>query len=251
MRFFILSLLFFFIVCGASAQLTVSGTVYDISRINYVENVRVVSSGGMFSVTDSMGRYHILVSEKDSLTFYYNNKPTQKFVVAAIPDPVHFDISLRIPVKGKYRVLKEVIVYSKSYRQDSLENRHTYADIFDFQRPGIQTSVSPDGVAGASISEIVNIFRFKRNKRMKAFQQRLELQEKENYINYRFSKLFVKRITGLQSPQLDTFLVWYRPDYEFARNSDELTFNQYIINAYYQYQKLAPVSPALKKEGIP
>ena len=86
---------------------------------------------------------------------------------------------------------------------------------------------------------------------MKAFQQRLELQEKENYINYRFSKLFVKRITGLQSPQLDTFLVWYRPDFEFARNSDELTFNQYIINAYYQYQKLVPVSPALKKEGTP
>jgi hypothetical protein len=92
------------------------------------------------------------------------------------------------------------------------------------------------------------VFRFKRNKRIKAFQRRLELQEQEKYVNYRFSKVFVKRITGLQSPQLDSFLVWYRPDYEFARNSDELAFNQYILNAYYQFQKWQPVSPARKAD---
>ncbi|MFT3909514.1 MAG: hypothetical protein QM737_08825 [Ferruginibacter sp.] len=231
------------------AQVTVSGTVYDSSRINYVENVRVVSTGGLFTLTDSMGRYRIMVSENDSIFFSYNNKPTQKFAIKPIPDPSHFDISLRINVKGKYSVLKEVIVYSKSYRQDSLENRQEYADIYDYTRPGLSTSVSPGGGAGADINELINVFRFKRNKRLKAFQRRLEAEEREKYVNYRFSKITVRRITGLQGALLDTFLVWYRPDYEFARNSDELTFNQYVLQAFYQFQKLVPTSPAKKEEN--
>jgi hypothetical protein len=103
-------------------------------------------------------------------------------------------------------------------------------------------------MVGADVNELINIFRFRRNKRLKAFQQRLELQEQEKFIDYRFNKVFVKRITGLQSPELDTFLVWYRPDYDFTRFSDEISFNQYILNASYHFRKLIQVSPALKKD---
>lgn len=231
------------------AQLTVSGTVFDSSKINYVENVRVVSTGGLFAVTDSMGKYSIITNEKDSLSFYYNNKPTQKFAVKTITDLQHFDISLRITIKGKYALLKDVTVFSKSYREDSLENRQTYADIYDYRKPGLSTSVS-NGVAGANLDELINVFRVKRNKRLKAFQQRLEMQEQEKYVNFRFSKLTVKRITGLESPLLDTFLIWYRPSYEFTQSSDELSFNQYVLNAFYQFRQIVPVPPA-KKEEIP
>ncbi len=233
---------------STNAQVTVSGTVFDISKVNYVENVRVVSSAGIFAVTDSMGRYSILVSEKDSLTFIYNNKPTQTFPVATIQDTRHFDISIRMPIKGKYKVLKEVTVFAKTHKQDSLENRQTYADVFEFQKPGVETSVSPDGSVGADVNQLINIFRFRRNKRLKAFQQRLEQQEQDKYVDYRFNKLFVRRITGLQSPLLDTFMVWYRPDYEFTRSSDEITFNQYILNASYHFKKLMQVPPAKLEE---
>ena len=93
-----------------------------------------------------------------------------------------------------------------------------------------------------------NIFRFKRNKRLKAFQNRLEVQEQEKYVSYRFNKITVSRITGLKSPQLDSLLVWYRPSYEFAAASDEINFNQYVLNAYYQFKKWGFVDPA-KKPG--
>jgi hypothetical protein len=244
-------LFFLFLLFEASnlqAQVTVSGTVYDSSKINYVENARVVSTAGLFTVTDSMGRYSIKTSEKDSLTFYYNGKPTQKFSVGTIPDPAHFDISLRIKIKGKYSMLKEVTVFSKSYRQDSLENRQEYADIYDYTRPGLKTSISPTGGVGADVNELINIFRFKRNKRLKAFQHRLETEEQEKYVDFRFNKLTVRRITGLQGELLDTFLLWYRPDYEFARNSDEIIFNQYILSAFYQFKTIMPTPPAKKEE---
>lgn len=226
-----------------------SGTVFDSSKINYVEFVRVVSTGGLFTITDSMGRYSIRAEDHDSLIFYYNNKPTQKFAVKTIPDPAHFDISLRITHHGKYSLLKEVMVFSKSYRQDSLEDRQTYADIYNYTKPGLSSSMSANGVPGADLDELINIFRFRRNKNLRAFQLRLETQEQEKYVNYRFNKLTVSRITNLKGNLLDSFLVWYRPAYSFARNSDEITFNAYVLKALYQFQRLQP-SPAKKEEEI-
>jgi hypothetical protein len=58
----------------------------------------------------------------------------------------------------------------------------------------------------------------------------------------------VRRVTGLQSPELDSFIVWYRPDYEFTRAADEIQFNEYILNALYHFQKITSNSPARKPE---
>ena len=237
----------------AKAQLHLSGTVYDSSKVNYVEGVRVVSTGGMFTITDSMGRYTILVSEKDSLLFFYHNKPTQKFVVKDIPDPAHFNISLHVTVKGKYSTLKEVVVRTRWYRLDSLENRENYADIFGYRKPGLSTSIVPGGGVGADINELINIFRFKRNRRLKAFQNRLEKEEEEKYVNFRFNKNFVRRVTQLKGEALDSFMVKYRPSYEFSVNADEISFNRYILNSSYFFirylQQLDMLKmPATKKE---
>jgi hypothetical protein len=218
--------------------------VYDAGKINLVEGVRVVSTGGLFTVTDSMGRYRIKVNEKDSVFFSYQNKPTQKFAVKTLSDPSNFNISLHLTVKGKYSTLKEVIVYSNTYRQDSLENRQTYADVYDYRKPTVRSSISPDGVPGMDVDELINMFRFKRNKRLKAFQLRLEAQEQDKYVDYRFNKNLVRRITQLQGAQLDSFMILYRPTYEFTSNADELVFDQYILNASYEYKM-----NLLKQEG--
>lgn len=239
LRLFII--LFCFISIDVNAQLLITGRVYDISKINYVENVRVISGAGVLAFTDSLGRYHIWTNEKDSLTFIYNDKATQKFAVSKITDPNHFDISLHINVKGKYHVLNEVTVFSKSYQQDSIENRKLYADVYSFTKPGIKGSFNEDGSCGIDLNELINMFRFRRNQRILAFQKRLEEQEKEKYVNYRFNRIFIKRVTGLEPPLLDTFIVWYKPSYEFASASDEVVFSQYVLNAYKHFQKIMPV----------
>ena len=201
-----------------------------------VEDVRVESTGGKYTTTDSMGRYKITVTEKDSLTFIYKNKPTQKFIIKDIADPGHFDISLFVNVKGKYSTLKEVVVFARSYREDSIENRQTYADIYNFRKPAIRSSISPDGAVGADVDEIINMFRFRRNKHLKAFQARLEQQEQDKFVSYRFNKNFVRRITQLKGAELDTFMIRYLPTYEFASTADEVTFNKYILNASYGFK---------------
>ena len=84
-------------VCKATilpAQMFLSGTVFDSSKINYVPGVKVMNSAGKFTYTDSLGRYNLLVADKDSITFTFRNKSTQKFAVQTVTDPSHFDISL-------------------------------------------------------------------------------------------------------------------------------------------------------------
>jgi hypothetical protein len=220
----------------AGAQFVLSGTVFDSSRINYVPGVTVVNKEGRFTLTDSMGRYSLAVTEKDSVSFIFRNKATQSFAVQSVPDPSHFDISLRVNFKGKYSTLKEVVVFGKTWKQDSIENREAYAKVFNFEKPGLKTSISPSGVPGADVDELINIFRFKRNKRLKSFQVRLEKEEQEKYVSFRFNKTLVRRITHLEGKQLDVFMIKYRPGYEFTSNADELDFNQYILNCSYNYR---------------
>ena len=208
-----------------------------------------MSTGGKITVTDSMGKYTIQAGAGDSLYFVYNNKPTQRFAVNKIPNTAQFNISLHIPIKSKYGILKEVVVFSKNYKQDSAENRQNYGEVFSYRKAGIQTSITPGGGVGLDANELINMFRFKRNKRLKAFQARLEADEKEKYITYRFSKIFVRRITQLQSPALDSFLVWYRPSYEFVSNSSEIEFNQYVLNASYHFKRTIGTGEAKKEDN--
>ena len=230
--------LLFLLAGTVKAQLTISGTVYDSSKVIPVKDVLVKSSGGMTATTDSTGHYNIGASDKDSLTFIYHNKPTARFAVRQIENIGSFDISLHIRVTEKFRTLKEVRVFSKSFKQDSVANREEYAKIFNYQRPGIKTSSSDySGTPGLDLDEFINIFRFKRNKQIKHLQNRLLDQEQENYINYRFNKVLVKRITHLDGNNLDSFMVRYRPDFTFTQTTSTVNFYQYILNASYQFKK--------------
>lgn len=219
------------------AQNTISGTVLDSSRINFVPGVKVINNAGQFAITDSLGKYTIRIAEKDSLAFIFNGKSTMKFPVHNVTDPMHFDIALQVPYKGKFKVLKEVIVHTRSYREDSIENRQTYAKIFNYEKPTLASSIdASSGMVGADVDQLINMFRFRRNKMMKNFQLRLEEQEQEKYVNYRFNKTLIKRITHLEGEQLNMFMLRYRPGYEFTANAGELAFNQYILNCYYKYK---------------
>lgn len=219
-------------------QLTISGTVYDSTKAIPVMDVLVKSGSGTQAITDSAGHYEIVATDKDSLTFIYRNKPTAKFAVRQIQNIGNFDISLHIRVAEKFKTMKEVKVYTKNFRQDSIENRQYYNKIFSYEKPGVASSITPgSGSVGLDLDEFINIFRFKRNKQLRKMQDRLLEQEQENYIKYRFNKTAVKRITRLEGADLDTFMALYRPDFEFTQMATTVEFYQYILNAAYQFKK--------------
>jgi len=220
----------FVLVAGKlSAQYKVKGVVFDSSRLYRIEAVSVMTTGGRMSVTDSMGRYQIDVGEKDSIWFSYLGKPTPKYPVLKIPDVNQFNIALQL----KTDVMAEIKIKTRSYREDSVQNRKDYAKIFDFHRPNIasMTTIGPTG-AGIDLDELIRVFQFRKNKQTEKFKERLEEQERQKSIDHRFSKLLVKRLTALDGNDLDVFMIRYRPSYAFALVASDYDFQLYIKKCY-------------------
>jgi hypothetical protein len=216
------------------AQYKVQGTVLDSSHKYPLEAVSVLTTGGKGTTTDANGHYQINVSEKDSIWFSYLGKPTVKFPVLQIRDVTQFDISLRVNIP----VLKEVKIQPRNYRQDSIQNRMDYAKVFNYQKPGLSTmtSIGPSG-AGIDIDEVIRAFQFRKNKSMQRFQQRLLQEERDKFVDHRFNKALVRRLTNLSGEELDKFMTTYRPSYEFTVYTSDYDFQSYIKEAFQKYKQ--------------
>ena len=235
-----LSLLFilqFFVSANSSAQIIITGTVYDSTKLYAVSGVDVYSTSGAFTTTDSVGDYSIRVPESDSLYFCYKGKSTVKFPVQNIDNYTAFDISLRVRVNEKYKLLKGVTVFADTYKRDSLENRVSYSKIFGRENPTIRSNYDLGGPAGFDLDELIGIFQFKKNKQNLAFQKRLVEEEQDRYVDYRFNSKMITRITGLTGDTLLKYKKLYRPSYYFVSNSTLTEFYKYVLNTSYTFKK--------------
>ncbi len=231
----------------ANAQLyKIKGTVYDSSRNYPLEAVSVLSTSGTGTVTNEDGFYEITVGEKDSIWFSYLGKPTTKFPLQKIANPFGFDIALQVNIP----VLKEVKIRQRNYRQDSVQNRLDYAKAFNYKKPGLETVTPQFGVgAGFDLNEIINLFRFKRNRSMLSFQRRLLEQERDKAVTHRFNKALVRRLTLLTGSELDSFMQVFRPPYEFTMGATDYQFQEYIKVAHYRFKNGMKPEAFIKPEG--
>jgi len=221
-------------------EYTVKGYVLDSSRNYPMEAVSVLTSTGKGTITNTDGFYEIRVLENDSIWFSYLGKSTQKFPVLRIANPLQFDVSLQVNVP----ILREVKIRPRNYRQDSIQNRQDYAKIFDFQKPRITTVTPQYGMGmGFDLQELINIFRFRRNRSMLAFQERLLLEEEDKYVDSRLNKALVRRLTLLEPPILDSFMRLFRPSYDFTKSADDYQFRLYIKQAHYRFRYGLPPDP--------
>ena len=236
-----------FITSKTGAQsFKLRGTVYDSTKTYPVIAVSVLSSSGKGTVTDIYGRYEIDVTETDSVWFSYLNKPTIKYVVRKIPDASHFDIAIHINVP----VLKEVIVKPRNYKMDSIQNRIDYAKAFDWEKPRLKgiSSGEMGSAAGFDLDAIIHMFQFRKNKSNEAFRERLLAEEREKFIDHRFNKALVLRLTGLIGDARDSFMQSCRPSYEMCMYVGEYDFQYYIKKCYEAY-KLKKSEGWLRKEN--
>ena len=226
---------FLFTATSVTAQTyKIKGVVYDSSRNYPMELVSVLSTSGTGTVTNADGYYEIEVTEKDSIWFSYLNKPTVKFPVMRIGNPMQFDISLQVNVP----VMKEVKILPRNYRLDSLRNRQDYAKIFNYQKPTLKTVTPQYGAAvGFDLDEIINMFRVKRNRSMASFQRRLLMEEQDKYVDFRFNKALVRRLTLLDGAELDSFMRVFKPSYTFTKLAGDYEFRLYIKQALYRFKR--------------
>lgn len=206
----------------------------------------VLTTSGKGTATDIFGIYEIDVKETDSVWFSYLNKPTIKYAVAKIFDASRFDLALHVNIT----TLKEVIVQPRNYKIDSLQNRIDYAEAFNWQKPKLRANNSGGygSAVGFDLDEIIRMFQFRKNKSNASFRERLLKEEKDKFIDHRFSKALVLRLTGLVGEERDSFMVRCRPTYEYCLYTPEYEF-QLFIKKCYEYYKLEQSGGWLRKEN--
>jgi len=193
----------------STGQVRIKGTVYDRSARIGMVGVSVMSNSGAGAVTDSAGHYSIVVPTTDSISFSYQGKSTMKFAVREINPLRPYDMSLRVDVHTLPTVVVSTLRLG-DYKTDSLKNREEYRKIFDYAPEYLSGGSGGIGV-GINLDALLSM---KKIKRMENFRRFMEREEREKYIDNRFNKVLVKKITGLESPALDTFMKEYRPSYE-------------------------------------
>jgi len=213
-----------------------------MSKTRPLAGVSVMSTSGRGTATNDLGNYTLEVNENDSIFFSYLGKPTVKFSVKNIPNLGRFDLSLHVQTN----ILPTYLVMPPSYKYDSAKNREDYAKVFNYKKPGLGISTTPMGAGGAGVGldldQLINVFRFRKNKSMLSFQRRLVAEEEDKFIDHRFSKTMVKKITSLNGADLDRFMKLYRPTYEFTQITSEYEFLSYIKQAYLKYKAIFPVN---------
>jgi hypothetical protein len=204
---------------GTLGQTELHGTVYDRSRYFAMPGVSVMSTSGQGTMTDSIGQYRLRVTRRDSIFFSYLGKATVKFPIRSIDPNSPMDISIAVAVDS----LPLVVVRPKAYRYDSMENRAEYRKIFDYEPDYVGQG---EGGAGVNLDLL---FGARRNRQMLSLQRRLIEEEQDKYVDYRFNRTLVRRITGLERPALDMFMKMYRPTYEYVKSCEnDYEFYKYI-----------------------
>jgi hypothetical protein len=104
---------------------------------------------------------------------------------------------------------------------------------------GNQQLLGPSGLTiGLDLVEIINMFRVKRNRNLQFLQTRLLKQEQEKYVQYRFTKRFVIKLTRLEGEELDRFMNYCRPSYEVLGLLNDLELGYYIEKKYQAFKGL-------------
>jgi len=224
--------------------------VYDSTRMITIPSVKVSSTKGEVTYTDSVGRYVLQVAINDTIYFTFRGKSTMMFPVKSIRYPAGFDVSLQVRIQDKYQTLKEVVVIGKSYKQDSVENREYYAKIFNFDRGGVRISETGTmgGTPGLDLGSMIQMFQFRKNKGMKKFQNRLIEEEQNKFIDHKFNKQLVQQLTKLNGRDLEKFMIVYRPSYELVAYSEEYEFLQYILDASKYFKQGVLPNDLLKRK---
>ncbi|MBL0358395.1 MAG: hypothetical protein IPP72_16720 [Chitinophagaceae bacterium] len=73
-------------------------------------------------------------------------------------------------------------------------------------------------------------------------------QEQDKFIEYRFSKALVRRLTHLDGNALDSFMRIFRPSFMFTKLAGDYDFHQYIKRRLSAFSKRSCTFTLFKEE---
>jgi len=231
MRIFTTILLILFIVNSGQAQQVLKGKIYD----KQTDSVLVATT--IFNATTK----EYALSSRDG-SYSIEAKEGDKVVITSVgymPDTVKvlnymIDAGYDITMTLKNNLLKNVTVSGSNFVSDSLGRREDYAAFYNKGKREMISKNGPQNGVGIAISPIG--FFSKRSKDRK-MRKNLEYQDEQDFVDYSFNRRYVERMTGLHGDSLLTFMLRFRPTYEFCRNASSEDMLHYINDKLIIYLK--------------
>jgi len=198
----------------------------------------LITCGNDKTHTDSRGQFEIaLASPNDSLRVSHFGYKTYSSL------PGKTNAFLHIELQSAVISLNIVTVHgTRNFTKDSLENRTAYAKQFNYTGPTVADAFK-GGTNGQpfefiSVNPLILIAALtKKNSPEYKFKKMLIGDEHEQYVDEKFNKGNVSRITGLKGDTLLTFLTQYRPTYQFVLKATDYEMEIYIKESLEKFKK--------------
>lgn len=213
----------------ANAQGLLRGSVMDAATDSVLAGATIWNlSQHIYKKAGAGGQYSIIARATDSVAFSAVGYRTDTIVLSAELILQGADIGLkRLP-----GVLNPVFIYRPTYTADSMERRRQYRWLYAHPSPGI---ISPHGANdGFGLRFSPFTYWSKKERVKRRFKKQLAIQEEQAYVDYYFSPAYVHRVTGLSGDSLSTFMMRYRPTYQFVRSANAEDLFRYINDALLQ-----------------
>ena len=230
----ITTFLFFFIGCiayHAGAQALLKGKIYDRQTDSVLAATTIFNATKkVYALSAREGDYSIEAKEGDKIVFTS---------VGYLPDTVKvlnymIDAGYDVTMTLKTSLLKNVTVRAPNYKEDSMERREDYAAFYNRPKKQIISKTGPQNGVGMAFSPIGFFSNRSKNRKM---AKNLEYQEEQDFVDYSFSRRYVERLTNLHGDSLLTFMLHYRPSYEFCRGASEEDMLHYVNEKLMIYLK--------------
>ncbi len=230
---------------GVVAQVRLSGMVTDSDTRAGLPSVSIWNKRARIGTLSSeTGRYFMQAMPGDTVEFSMLGYVREQVVVPALPSPT-LNIELHKQIIG----LSGVRIKGRIYQRDSLAIREEYAKYFGYKRPGAVDVLKT--LPSNPITALSYLIPNKARRRKEKFGEQLKYWEEEKNIDYRFNPELVQRITRLESPQLDSFMLSHRPSYHFLLNATEYDLMLFIKQSYQRYAREKGFAPKDSTTGQP
>lgn len=233
-------LLLFFLLSGINTYAQkVIGLVIDKVTKQPIPGVSI-NAEGVTVRTNQLGQFEITAPHpSDTLKITAIGYKTL-FVAPGKPN-----ILLTIELEPKINGLSEVTVRGdKSFKKDSLANRADFAPQFNYKGPRVIDAFTggnglnfyPGEFFSVNLLVLVQALTKKSTPEYK-FNKILIRDEHEQFVDEKFNRGNVSRITGLKGDTLSVFLVLYRPTYELALKSTDYDMEVYIRERFNKFKE--------------
>jgi len=235
MRYIICLLLLCLLGCvRVSAQQFLTGKVYRASSTETIMSVSIHNiTQQRYELSEENGSYHIQAMPGDHISFSSVGFKADTVTVTASMLTAAAPIYLEV----RAQTLQAVRVGELSnYQLDSLDRRKEYAWVYDHENT---PKVARDRQGADGVGVTLNIFRNSSSaaKQRTHLKDRLDKEEREYYVDFRYNKDYVGKITKLKGDSLTEFMRKYRPSYDYCRRAANVDILVYISDSYKQYMK--------------